>query len=273
VAAFTVLVTLVAAMALFTIYTLGDKQDMAYNTISVPNGQRSEITLSDGTRILINAGSSLRFPEQFQRKDREVFLDGEAYFEVSEKKSRPFCVHTEDITIRVTGTVFNVEAYAGDGYVVTTLVSGKVQLWNNYAKRGQKETVNLKPMQQAVFLKNNNAKINQAVVKHFQNTLTPGKIISSQLMDIDPFVSWTEGKLSFENETFGNLARKLERRYGVNIEILDESLKQIRFTGVLKNISVEQAMKALQLTARFHIDMRDNVIIIHPYGSNKTKIQ
>ena len=243
-------------------------QDIVYNEIIIPFGQKSQLILSDGTKIWINAGTKLRFPNRFGGKIREIWLNGEAFFDVAKDASKPFYVHTNDLNIRALGTSFNVKAYDDEGIVETTLLTGKIQIEKNKADgTGDKEVI-LEPNCKAIFIKNElvvaNEKslIAQDIKRQVNKPLESRKIFVAEQVKIEPIVSWTEGRLVFEDESFENIAKQLERRYGIQIVIDNDELKQCRYTGVLKKISVEQAMKALQLTTKFTYTIHDNVLTI-----------
>jgi transmembrane sensor len=233
-----------------------------YNEIVVPRGQKSQLLLSDGSKIWINAGSKLRFQNKFEGKSREVWLEGEAYFEVHKDPSHPFYVHTSDINIKVLGTVFNVKAYADEGIIETTLVSGLVSLEKKEASWKKNTEVFLKPNHKAIYLKNGSFLVAEDIKRHVSEPLEPRKIIISQPVIPEPDISWKDGKFVFEDEPFESIAKKLERRYDVSIQIEDEALKQYRYSGILKNISIEQAIKAIQLTAPIQYTIKENKIII-----------
>jgi transmembrane sensor len=226
--------------------------------LNIPDGQKSDIVLPDGTKIMINAGSRLLLPGDFDRNQREVWLDGEAFFKVAKNVGRPFHVHTTGMDMKVLGTTFNVRAYSGEDIIETTLVEGKVVL---SAQEGGEE-VALEPNHKAILIKNKDAEIPAGIRREFE-TFKAGEIIVSGLINPEEAVSWTKGKLIFENEYLDVIARRLERFYGVTIRIEDPALKKLRYTGTLKKVSVEKTLKALQLTTSFGYTEEDNEIILY----------
>jgi len=235
---------------------------VAYHEIVVPIGEKSEMTLSDGSRIWINAGSKVRFPNQFNDKSRDIWLDGEAYFEVASDKTKPFLVHTSDIDVRVYGTKFNLKAYADEDIIEATLVEGLVSLETRNLLNNTKEEVFLKPNHKAIYLKKRTKSLESEIIHEISSPLKPRKIVISNPIKVESSISWREGKLEFFEESFENIAVKLERRFGVEIRIEHDQIKKIKYTGVLKNISIEQALKAIQLTANFNYVINDNTVII-----------
>lgn len=232
------------------------------NEIIVPAGQQAQLHLSDGSKVWLNAGTKFRFPAHFDKKKREVWLEGEAFFEVKKNTASIFYVHTSDITIKVVGTSFNVKAYPEEDIIETTLLSGIVKIEPNVPKNKAEKEIILQPNYKAIYYKDK--KTEKITEKINKNTSTPGinDMVISKPVKSENDISWKEGKLIFDNETLQVIAKKLERRYGVTIKIADSDLKQYRYTGVLKKISIEQAIKALQLTAHFQYTITDNEIII-----------
>jgi ferric-dicitrate binding protein FerR (iron transport regulator) len=242
--------------------------DIVYNEIIIPFGQKSQLILSDGTKVWINAGTKLRFPNRFGGNVREIWLNGEAFFDVAKDASKPFYVRTNDLNIRALGTSFNVKAYDDESIVETTLVTGKIRIEKNKTDGTAEKEVILEPNCKAIFIKNESVVLNEKsllardIKRQVNKPLEFRKILVAEQVKIEPIVSWTEGRLVFEDESFENIAKQLERRYGIQIVIDNEELKNCRYTGVLKKVSVEQAMKALQLTTKFAYTINDNILTI-----------
>lgn len=171
------------------------------NTLVIPYGSRSTITLADGTTVWLNAGSRLIYPSKFVDKTREVYLIGEAFFEVQENKNQPFVVKTNDVLVKVLGTKFNVTAYPEDFAVQTILAEGSVEIKNAGAGRGEKE-LTLEPGYLAYF----NKKTKQTI---------------TQKVNVDEYTSWISGLLSFTNTDFNRITKKLERYYNIQFKYDD----------------------------------------------------
>lgn len=196
-----------------------------YSEINVPFGQMSQLTLSDGTKIWLNSGTTLRYPERFAADQRSVSVDGEAYFEVAKMPDKPFTVNTADLKVEVLGTSFNLSAYPEDVATSVTLVEGKVAVQNNTGIT----IAHLSPGQMATKNKNTNS-------------------LDIRNVDTGFYADWTEGKILFDDERLDQIAIKLERWFNVEISFADEHLKTRRFTGtILKNKPVDQIMQALEL--------------------------
>ena len=189
------------------------------NTLVMPYGNSSDITLADGTRVWLNAGSRLIYPSRFVDKTREVFLSGEAFFDVEKNEKQPFVVKTVDVNIEVLGTRFNVLAYPEDYSVQTVLAEGKV------AVKGTdtglfKKPVQLEPGQMAYF----NKKSKETTVNK---------------VDVEPYILWTRGLFSFSNTDFNRITKRLERYYDINFRYDDPMKGTIQITGKL-DVTQEQ---------------------------------
>ncbi len=183
-----------------------------YNQVVVPFGKRSNILLSDGTRVWLNSGSRLVYPPVFDRKSREVFLEGEAYFEVSKDARKPFFVRTEAFRVRVLGTKFEVQAYKNESVQNAVLLEGKVSL----AKNGElfSKEYELSPNQKGVL---------SGEDKGFEIT---------EVEDAHNCIAWIYGYLSFENEDIISLSKKISRYYNLEIEVKTSNNK-LRLSGKL----------------------------------------
>lgn len=227
--------------------------------VIVPDGQKSNLVLPDGTKVMINAGSKLYLPKTTETDKREVWLEGEAFFQVTENSRIPFFVHTPDIQVKVLGTTFNVRAYRDEKIVETTLLEGRVML--NTTKQDGPD-ISLSPNHKAIFVKSKDVEIGASLHREFGENIKVGQILVSDKINPESAISWTQGKLTFDAEYFDIIVRRLERYYGVQIHVTDESLKNIKYTGAIKNISLDQALRALQSTTHFRYTQKDKDIII-----------
>lgn len=216
-------------------------------------GTRTNLLLPDGTVVWLNAGSVLTYPSSFSGQERNVTLEGEAFFDVAKDEKHPFIVHTSTANIKVLGTSFDVKAYAKDKTMETTLIKGSIEV--TY----RKSRIVLKPNQKLVVAKiteEEKPKMAEPEVKLLKPTIEAhtGAIIET---------SWTENKLMFQDEDFKALAEKMERWYGVTINFDKEGLKNLRFTGTFQKETIQQALEALQLTASFKYFITGNQITIY----------
>jgi hypothetical protein len=216
------------------------------NTLKVPYGKKFQLELSDGTIVHINAGSTLKFPVHFVAGQvREVELSGEAYFEVSRNEEAPFIVSTNGIKTEVLGTKFNVSSYPNDAFSEVILVEGSVGVFKN-KKRFSKDTdLILKPNQKASLLKHNQD-LNISVVKS-ENS-----------------IAWISGVLLFKNESFENIAKKLERSYNKKITINYQKIKKEKFTGQFDIENIDDVLTTFKSNTFFNFTVKENEIIINP---------
>lgn len=210
----------------------------------VPAGEKVEIELPDGTKVWLNGASSIKYPENFTEKTRQVELKGEGFFSVKSNKENPFIVDVNQIKVKVTGTKFNISAYKNDNIIKTTLVEGIV---NVISKNKQTE---LKPNSQCVYNKRN-------------------MIMKTSKVDTEIETAWLEGKLIFDNTSFGEMAKKLERWYGVEINLQEELKEKHRFTLTIRNENTKDIMKMIELTAPVEIVNKGNKYTISEKTTTK----
>ena len=220
----------------------GQQADAAYNQIVVPAGQRAQMTLADGTSVWLNAGSSLRVPANFGAGRRQVRLEGEACFEVVTGGKTPFTVLTVGLEIRVYGTSFNVTSYPDDRYDEVALMRGSLGV---AAAGGGGNELMLQPGQKIRYMR--------------ETSVFAGPVQA----DAETELAWRDGKLVFDDEPFGEIAKKLERRYGVTVRILDERYAQMRYRGAFRRETLEQAIQAIQFTAGYSYRIEDEVLTIY----------
>ena len=220
------------------------KGEIRNNTIRVPYGKNLSITLQDGTVVMLNSGSSMTYPSSFVGMDtREVKLKGEAFFEVAKNPEKPFIVQTETMYTQVFGTVFNVSAYAEDGNSEVVLVEGSVGVGkSNMAKSADLQM--LKPSQKAT------------------NITSGEKDFVVEDVDVSSYISWTKGILAFENESMGQIIKRLQRQYNIQIVNQYEELDERRFTGMFDEETIDHVLKTIQAHTHFSYDKEENIITI-----------
>lgn len=222
--------------------------EIAMNQVVVPFGKKSFVELSDGTKVWLNAGSRMAFPARFSGSKREVFLEGEAYFDVTPDKSNPFFVKTREIAIRVLGTKFNVSDYEADKEVTTVLLEGSVSLTENKGMHLFGEEVILSRHQKALFSK-----------AGFTT-----KVFDEANPEI--FTAWTEGWFAFYKEPLSNVLKKVERYYNVEVTYTDVFQSDDLISGKLDlKDSIEDVMRVLADVAKvtYRVDQQKIVISIN----------
>ncbi len=237
---------------------------ISYNELTTPRGSKSSITLTDGTQVWLNAGSTIKYPDRFGTDQREIFLEGEAFFDVKRDESRPFFVKTNEIYIKVLGTQFNVKSYPEENTIETTLVTGSIEIEAKKAGTIQKQCLKLKPNQKATFSKSSH-KLSLLEEK------IPGRIKSARVEEVkisdkintEIITSWKDDKLVFSKERFEDILVKMERWYDVEIILNDENLKDYKYTGAFEKETLEQALNALKMATPFEYSVDKNYIIIY----------
>ncbi len=204
------------------VYSAGDElpAEIAFNTLTTPRGGEYKITLPDGTRVRLNAASSIRFPTAFSGAKREVTITGQAYFEVQKNPLKPFIVNASQSKIEVLGTHFDVKAYTDEQQISATLVEGAIQF-----SSGAMQKI-LKPDQQAKL-----------------NTLSGSVSISD--VNADNEIAWIRGQIYMNSTSLGDLMKQISRWYNVDVEI-KAKLPQREFQGVLdRNVNLSYVLEAL----------------------------
>ena len=212
-------------------------QELAYNELIVPIGGECHVLLDDGTEVWLNAGSRLKYPVAFLGEKRKVIFSGEAFFEVK-KDSRPFIVSMETGDVTVLGTSFGIRAYPGETDY-TTLVTGKVCFQSK-----ENESVILSPGEQAVL--------------HLAGRLEKREV------NVEEYVGWKDGLFVFRNETLSEIMKILGRWYGVNVIFLDDSLKELEYTGNLERYdSINTFLQLLKRLKEVHYEIKGNTVVLY----------
>lgn len=212
---------------------------IAFNTLETPKGGQYQVQLSDGSTVWLNAASSLKYPISFARNKRVVELRGEAYFEVAKDNRRPFIVLTGKQAAEVLGTSFNINAYQDEAAIKTTLLEGRVKIWNVDSVGGKV----IKTGEQAVF-----------------NTKVTGRLIAINQVDVNEAVAWKNGYFMFDEEPLESILQKVSRWYNVDVEYLGKyPSKDLTFSGTISRYgNVSTVLKKLESTksVSFRIDQR-----------------
>ena len=215
------------------------QNEQVLNQLIVPYGRTSEVTLPDGTRVILNAGSRLVYPEKFGGKQREVFLYGEAFFDVRHDDKQPFVVQVNDLQVKDLGTQFNVSAYQSDSSVETFLAEGKVSIKQHNSGFFDQVT-ELVPGQLASY----NRQTKQTVV---------------EAVAVDDYMLWTKGMMKFESMELGRITKKLERFYNIRFQFVDPQLEMLRISGKLElNENKIEVVERIARTASVNITKNEN---------------
>ncbi|MBW8685252.1 FecR family protein [Chitinophaga rhizophila] len=218
----------------------GAADKVMYNTVVTPHGGQYQLTLADGSRVWLNAASSIRFPTAFTGQERNVEITGEAYFEVAQQADKPFHVKVNEVQVNVLGTSFNIMAYQDEQAIKTTLVDGAVQL-----KHGNNASI-LKPGHQASLSANDD---------HFQ--ISPA--------DMEQTLAWKEGKFRFRNTNIRTIMRQLSRWYDIQVSYQGD-VSEIDLTGVIsRREEAGNLLAALEATQRVQFEVSGNNVTVKPW--------
>ena len=216
-------------------------------------GARSEITLNDGTEVMLNAGSSIKYGSDFNSLNRDLILEGEAYFKVAKNKDLPLIVNAGNIKIKAIGTEFNVKAYSDEGIIETTLVEGEVEI-SQKGNVDEKRILVLEPNQKAIFANQADQFTLERIKEIEPLAVKPAKIVTDKLLvspktDVEQVTAWTKNKLIIKSENLESLCAKLQRKYNVTFVFRDDDIKKHRFSGVLLDETFQQVMDVIKLVA------------------------
>ena len=231
------------------IYQAGDEVDsaiVAWNTMATPRGRQFQLLLPDGTRVWLNAASSIRYPVSFQGADRKVELKGEAYFEVAPDQDRPFMVQTPNQLVQALGTSFNIHAFGNEAAELTTLVEGSVRVnvaGGKHAPRGESLYAILHPGQQA-------------------NLNTQRQSLSVAENQSEAAIAWKNGYFFLENKSFDRVMKQLERWYDIEV-IYANGIPDLQFYGGLsRNLTLDALIRALKVSeVHFRIEAGRRLIV------------
>lgn len=249
------------------------KNSQAWNEVEAPFGSRTVVNLADGTKVWLNAGSKLKYAVNFGQKTREVFLTGEAFFDVVKNQKLQFVVRTSHLDVKVYGTEFNVKAYPEENTIQTTLVRGAVTIVGQDGNGAGKE-ITLQPNQLVTYIKDVNLFKSEIIKEKNEKTLERAVHEADNLVllpKIDPVVytSWKDSRWIIEGETLSNLAVKLERRYNVKFEFKSQSLELYKFSGTLKDETLEQVLNLIKISAPIEFKIDGNTVFLFENKSFK----
>lgn len=223
-----------------------NSEELAYNILTIPNGKKFQIVLSDGTTVHLNAGSSFKYPEKFiNSSNRQVYLlVGEAYFEVTKDAAHPFIVNTDNVNVRVLGTEFNISSYPEDTSINTVLIEGAVSIFSNDKTYDKATSLELKPGHKASWNKNKNN-------------------VTIEEVDTNIYTGWKDGKLIFKNTQFKNIIKKLERHFNVSIINNNAKLNERYYDATFDIETIEQVLNAFSKSSKMQFTIENNQIIIN----------
>jgi len=219
---------------------------LEYNKLIIPNGKKFQIVLSDGTKVYLNSGTTLKYPVKFiAGNNRQVYLlEGEAYFDVAKDTKHPFIVNSDNINVRVLGTEFNMSSYPEDNSINTVLVEGSVSIFETEKSYNKDTSIKLKPGFKASWNK-------------VENKVAIDKV------DINTYTGWINGKLIFKNTQFKNIIKKLERHYNITITNNNAKLNEQYFDATFDIETIEQVLISFNKSYKIQYKIENNQIYIN----------
>jgi len=230
------------------------------NEVTTHPGSKSKIQLPDGSVVWLNAGSKLTYKKEYGQQQREVILTGEGYFDVVKWENRFFLSHNTIITLRAWGTAFNVKAYPEEKQTETSLIRGSIEVT---IKNRPDNKIILSPNEKLIVENESFFKQEKDSAKIVQPVISINKLVHSPVDSTVAEIQWVENKLVFNNESFAEVAVKMERWYDVDIELTDPQLLQKRLTGNFEKETIEQALEALKISIPFSYEQTGSKIIIN----------
>jgi len=221
------------------------KQEPILQEITTQNGQQSRLTLSEGTNILLNAGSKIEFPKFFEEHKREVYLEGQAYFDVAEDPERPFLIHINGTMVQVLGTEFSVRAYPEDKSVQVVVKKGRVSL----------KTESSAEPKSALVTANELAKYDEK----------NDKLIAHPVKNIDLYLGWINGTLNFKEARMSKVAIELERRFDVDVSFRDQEIKTMKLTAHLKSKRIKNVLDIIAFSLKIKYDLDHNKVTFYKH--------
>lgn len=233
------------------------------NTVSTKVGDKASINLPDGSKVRLHGDSKITYVGDFGNKTREVYLSGEAFFDVAKDKTKPFIIHTRTINLKVLGTAFNVRCYDNEKETETALVHGSVEVT---LRNRPDQKIFLKPGEK-LLVKNVSVDTlsNYKKLKHDEETpiavLTNMHYYGADSSSVE--TSWTKNELVFNDEPLDKIALNLERWFNVQVTIVNESLKSEKFAATIEEgDKLEDFLEALKIAEGFHYSIKDREVVI-----------
>ena len=248
---------ILAAAALF----INQPAKQTENIVTTGAGEHKSILLPDGSKVTLNEKSTLHIAADFNEKNRDITLSGEAFFDVTQNSSKPFIIHTPYTDVNVLGTVLNIKAYPEDQLMETSLLKGSVEV---VLKKQDNKRILLRPNEKIsinyrISNEKTNVAQNQLHLSAKSLTALSGEKQDSSLIQL----LWNTGTLSFNKNSFAEIADQLQQWYGVELVFEDSAVAQYRFTGDFKDKRIMEVLNALQLSRHFNYEIdKSNSIII-----------
>ncbi len=253
-------VVLVLGCAFFYWMHTREQGQPAHNIVVTKKGSKTNLVLPDGTKVWVNADSRLSYDKDFGNTIREVYLTGEAYFDVVKDKKKPFIVHTDNIDIKVLGTAFNVRAYGDEKNTQTTLLRGAIEV---LLKKNEHKTLLLAPNEKMI-VRNTTAQTNQRQLsKDGLQEIELLKLAPRKVDSLSVETEWMHNRLVFEQETLTDIIPVLERWYNITIELKNTRNADLLYRGKFENDSLEDVLESLKMIGNFSYRIQKDKVTIY----------
>lgn len=238
VAAVFILLMSVSLGSIFTYNELDRSGEQLFNEMTVPFGSQTKVLLPDGSTAVLNSGSVLKYSLSYGKKERNVYLVGEGYFEVAKDKEKVFQVYAGEMKIKVTGTVFNIRSYPEDHSTEVSLIKGGVDVYAN------NKYLSLKPDERAIFNRETGQLFSEST-ESYKSAL------------------WTTGKLSFVNASFIEILKDIERKYNVKIHVQSSKAEKEYFSGSINlDMSLQEVFNFIDVDKKYRFEVSGSTILL-----------
>lgn len=235
-----------------------------WNIVKTRKGETRKMTLPDGTLVWLNAGTTFRYQKDFGKTSRSVYLDGEAYFDIaSGNTGKPFLVYTDNYVIHDIGTVFNVRSYSDEHVFETAVIEGQISVEGRRSSIAKEKQV-LVNEKQALKIKTASGKVAGGEVENDAATISETvDLVDLDASQISGYKGWKDNLMLFEDRTFSELSKALEKKYDVSIEIQGEELQYLKYTGSFKDIkSIDEVLEIIKKTTPISFSTNGSKITI-----------
>jgi transmembrane sensor len=228
----------------------------ALNKIETQKGSKTHVTLPDGTQVWVNADSKLSY--NFKGKLREVWLTGEAFFDVKHNEQHSFIIHTDKITIEDLGTAFNVKSYPEDAYIETSLIRGKIQI--NFNDRPN-ETVILHPNEKLTVRKDQSS-LDQNIIEPNPSKIKVDNLAQLNDQHLTVETAWVSNKMAFTNSPLADIAELMKRRFDIQVEFKNAEVMEYRYTGIFEDEDLKEILNIIKQSKPFNYELNGKKLII-----------
>ena len=228
-------------------YSMQDVKQAQLSEVSTKRGSRTNVTLPDGTTVWVNSQSKLQYSDNFKGKTREVWLSGEAFFDVKKDPDHPFIIHTNKINIKVLGTAFNVKSYPEDPTIETSLIRGRIEV--NFTDRPQ-ETIILRPNEKLTVSKDQSQFEKSSGKKDSKIKLENLNPVNKEKLFVE--TAWLSNRIAFTDTRLAEICSTLQRRFNVEIDFENKELMDYRFTGIFEEENLDQILNVMKLSKPFN---------------------